>query len=158
MRFENDLTSAQFYLDTIGHCRWPFFSLQNADYESVVDMTARAVIGSFAVLSVYDLVTKKLPFAVKVLVHGAMLSIIASLCLSLLLKKLLPAAEKKEEDEVLPKERVVEKKVEEEVDEDLFSKEGELPDSPYRPPYSPDSPPISKEEGAKGAIGMLNAV
>lgn len=151
MRFENYLTSAQFYLENIGHCRFSsFYSLQNKDHEALVEMTARAVVGICAALSVYDLVTKSLPFAAKVLVHGALLSIITSLGLSLLLKKILPAAEDKGAEEVLPKEEVIEKEVPAEVDHDLFFKEGEadLIDSPYQRRYSPESPRMS-EEGAE---------
>ena len=91
---QNFIVATQELLENVGYCRFSaFYSATNKERGVLIEMVGRAVVGLFAALSLYDLATRSLPFAVKVLVHGTLITIVSSLGLSLLLKKLLPARE-----------------------------------------------------------------
>ena len=98
MRLEQSLASVQSFFENVGYCRFSaFYSPSNRDRAVLVEMAGRLAVGLFAAISIYDLATKSLPFGFRIVVHGTMLSIITSLGLSLLLKKVLPALELKPE-------------------------------------------------------------
>lgn len=95
MRFLQDLVSTQFFLENLGYCRLSaFYSDANHERGILVEMVGRLAVAILAAVSCYDLATKNLPFAAKIIVQGTLLTIITSFCLSLVLRVLLPKSEK----------------------------------------------------------------
>lgn len=106
------LTSTACFLENVGYLRLSaFYSSENSSQGKFVQKIARMVLGIFATLIVYDLISSYLPFKIKIVMQGSCLILITCLALSLLLKRIEKFMIQPENTPPLKK------KVDEEIDE-----------------------------------------
>lgn len=85
------------FLDNLGHCRFSALSSTEDPRKKIfIEMIGRFAVGVLALFSLYDVIENVFPSPIKIVIHGPLIAIIASLGLSILLKsKIVPQETKK---------------------------------------------------------------
>jgi hypothetical protein len=147
MRLNAIVDHAQFLFDTVGYLRFSaFYSPPNLSRGELVQKVARAVAGVFALLSLTDVFIRPLPFVVRLIVNGSLITLISSVAMSLLLKGVQKILNRFSEESELGEEEA------ETSDEVIFSKANVVPNNDRREssgPFTPSPSPMLIDEDSE---------